>query len=295
MNQENISSLLTHFIEIVIFHIDENGNIKKVVLNTKENFSPKVKNIYDLFNKEDRERVEELISLGIDGEKEYLELKKSFNTKGHIKAFLRAIEGKLYLGLKFSKSAKEKELQKEKRLEELNIIANTDPMTKLLNRNGYWERVKLLLNCKDPERKIGILVIDLDKLKYINDTFGHKAGDKAITDVGRLISSSIRSRDIGVRYGGDEFVVVVEELSGSQSTAYGLAERLLKQVRLSNTKHLTTISVGVHVVKICGFDKYLNDEKELERRWEGAFEKADKMLYKAKSSGGNRVVASFEV
>ena len=113
---------------------------------------------------------------------------------------IKTIEN-IYITLKFFTSNREKEIMHDRRVGEFAHMAELDPLTGLLNRYGYWERVKGLLNCGDPDRRLGILVVDMDNLKKINDEKGHSGGDKAINQIGGLISQSIRKRDIAVRYG----------------------------------------------------------------------------------------------
>ncbi|PKN02692.1 hypothetical protein CVU76_01485 [Candidatus Dojkabacteria bacterium HGW-Dojkabacteria-1] len=291
----NILSLISNFAEITLFNVDEQGRIKKVILNTKENFKTTgVKYVFEFFSKEDAARLMDMLSVGIDQEREYFLFKRQFNIPDYADVSVRTINGEIYVGFQFYKTSRERELTLERRINELNTAANTDPMTKLLNRYGYWERVKAILNCGDSERRVGILVVDIDKLKTINDTMGHKTGDKAITQIGDLISSTIRNRDIAVRYGGDEFVIVVEELSGSKSTAHGLGSRLVRTINQNKKNFLTTTSIGVHVTRVGDFEKYLNNENKLRKEWDKAVEIADKMAYKAKENGRNQVQFSKE-
>ncbi len=292
----NLLSLISNFVEISLFNVDSQGRIKRVILNTKDNLkTTEVKYVFEFFSKEDAARVMDMLSVGIDQKKEYFLFKRQFNIPEYADVSVRTINGEIYVGFQYFKTPRERELTLERKMQELNTAANTDPMTKLLNRYGYWERVKAILNCGDPERRIGILVVDIDKLKTINDTMGHKAGDKAITQIGDLISSSIRNRDIAVRYGGDEFVIVVEELSGSRSTAHGLGNRLVKTINQNKKNYFTTISVGVHVARVGDFERYLNDENKLRKEWDKAIEVADKMAYKAKEKGRNQLVFSKEI
>jgi len=288
-------SLVSNFTEMTLFNVDDKGRIKKVILNTKEDFNTKgVKDIYDFLIREDIPRLETLLGLGLDGEKEYFRLKRQYNIEDYLDITVKTIGGEIYVGFKFFKSSREREIENEKRMRELDTAAHTDPMTKLLNRYGYWERVKAILNCGDPERKVGILMVDMDGLKRINDEKGHKEGDIAIRQISDLISTSIRTRDIAVRYGGDEFVIVVEELSGKKSTAHGLGNRFVRQINQHSKEYLTTVSIGVHIVQVGDFEKYLNDEKKLREVWDKALEIADEMAYKAKENGRNQVVFSQE-
>jgi len=296
MNTEETLFIITSFVEICILCIDEKGNIKRKVINSKKDFNiTGVKSIYELFSGEDRKRIEEMLTFNIADEREHFKLKSSFGIQNGVKVIIKNINDEIYICLTFVKSLREKNIEYEKRLIELENTASRDSMTQLLNRFGYWERVKKLLHSGDPERKLGIVFIDVDKLKQINDTLTHKGGDRALKQISELISSSIRSRDIAVRYGGDEFVVVVEEMTGIRSTAYGLAKRLVRNINENKDNFLTTISVGVHTVKVGDFEKYLLNEKKLREQWDMTVNVADQMAYRAKESGRNRVVFSEEV
>lgn len=296
MNIEETLSIITSFVEICILCIDEKGNIKRRVINSKKDFNIiGIKSIYELFSGEDRKRIEEMLTFNITDEREHFKLKSNFGIQNGVKVIIKNINDEMYICLTFVKSLREKNIEYERRLIDLENTASRDSMTQLLNRFGYWERVKKLLHSGDPERKLGIVFIDIDKLKEINDTLTHKGGDKALKQISELISSSIRSRDIAVRYGGDEFIIVVEEMTGIRSTAHGLAKRLVRKINENKNDFLTTISVGVHIVKVGDFEKYLLNEKKLREQWDKAVNVADQMAYRAKESGRNRVVFSKEV
>ncbi len=296
MTLENTLSIIRSFADITIFHIDSEGRIKDVVINSKEDFDPAgIKNIYDFFTKEDISRLRDVIEVGLDEVREYFYLKNTFKVNSYIDIEVKTITGEIYVCFKFYQTYRDRAIMYEGQLKELSIAARTDALTKLLNRYGYWERVKQLLKCGDPERKLGILLVDMDHLKKINDEKGHSVGDRAIRQISSLISSSIRQRDVGVRYGGEEFVIVVEELSGSKSTAVGLAKRLLKDINESRRNFLTTASIGVHIVKVGDFTKHLNSEKDLKDAWNRAVDIADEMVYKAKENGRNQAVYSDAV
>jgi diguanylate cyclase (GGDEF)-like protein len=293
MNQDKTISIVNLFTDMVVFQLDGEGAILKTVLNTKEGFDDSLaSDIGDLFCIEDRERVERLFRMGVNDSKRYVKIASKFRSKDFADVEISSLDGDIFLALKFFDSDRQRELMYDRKIEEFAEMAELDPLTGLLNRYGYWERIKAMLNCDDPDRRLGILVVDIDHLKTVNDQKGHKAGDRAINQISNLISSSIRKRDVGVRYGGDEFVVVVEELSGSKSTAYGLAKRLLKTIKENRERFLTTVSIGVHVMTIGDFEKCRTNEKSLRKCWDSHVEIADQMAYKAKEGGRNRVVFS---
>lgn len=296
MSSSKLIPILKHFLNITILKIDGDGDIVSVVFNSKEGFDPtSVTNVLQLFSLNDRIRVERLIKVGTDDTKKFMEMASKFRIKEYADVEIYVEEGEIYVALKFFDSNRDKVLEYDRRLEELAEMAELDPLTGLLNRYGYWERIKGMLHCEDSDRKLGVVLVDVDNLKVVNDTLGHKAGDKAINQISNLISSSIRRRDVAVRYGGDEFVIVVEELSGSQSTAVGLAKRLLKKIRENRNKYLTTVSIGVHIVKVGDFTCCLKEEKKLRKCWDKAVAVSDSMAYKAKQDGRNRLVFSGDI
>lgn len=295
MRIEESLSIISNFTELVILNIDESGKIKKKIINSKRGFNiVGVRNIYDIFPKEECERVEDILNMGIE-EKNYIRLKRDYNIQDPVSVTIKKIDKEIYMCLNFYELPNESNIETRKRLIELEIAASSDPMTKLLNRYGYWERVKTLLHIDDIDRKLGILFIDVDKLKSINDTKGHKMGDKALKQISELINTSIRSRDIALRYGGDEFIIVVEELSGKKSTAYGLGKRLLRVINKDSSKYMTTISIGVHIVTVSDFQSFLSNEKRLHKEWDKAVDIADQMTYKSKDLGRNQIVSSQEI
>lgn len=289
-----IEKIFKHFFDTTILKIDGEGKILKVVFNSKEDFVPKtVSNFVELFSVADRERAERILSSSES--KKFMQISSKLGGKEYVDVEVFNEKGNIYIALKFLVSHRERELEIDEKLDKYAEMAELDPLTSLLNRYGYWERVKRMLNCGDSERKLGILIVDIDKLKNINDEQGHKAGDKAIKEISTFIVESLRKRDIAVRYGGDEFVIVVEELSGSKSTAVGLGKRLVKQIGSNPERFLTTVSVGAHIVKVGDFEKALNNEKDLKILWDKAVEIADEMAYKAKEDGRDRLVYSAEI
>jgi len=296
MDNNKLLSLIGQFTHITILEIDREGNILNTVFNTKTDLNTNdISNIKELFCIQDRERVNTMLEMEVDEPIKYMKLSTKTNIKGYVDVKVREMEGRTYLLITFEEGEREREIKYYSRLTELQEKAEIDSLTGLLNRHGYWERVKRILNCGDEERKIGILLIDMDGLKKINDEKGHQVGDKAIRQVGDLIVKSIRPRDIAIRYGGDEFVIVVEELTGKKSTGHGLAKRLLKEINENKKSFLSTVSIGVHVVKVGDINKGNMSEEELRKSWDGAVEVADKMAYKAKENGKNTVIFSKEI
>ena len=152
-----------------------------------------------------------------------------------------------------------------------------DQLTGLYNRQ-YLDDVARRLCARDdrnPSPAVAALMIDLDHFKAVNDTFGHSVGDQVLQHVARSILDGARLGDIVVRYGGEEFVVL---LSGVDlATAHAVAERIRESVaEPDDDRPSVTASVGVA----------LRDHGE---SFERLVERADKAMYFAKASGRDRV------
>lgn len=155
----------------------------------------------------------------------------------------------------------------------------TDPLTNTFNRN-YLEEIEHVLNLE----KYSVAILDLDKFKIINDTYGHKTGDYILSHVSTIFKDSIRESDILVRYGGEEFLLLINKRDKTATeTKINICERIRNNVAKENFSYdgndiKVTVSIGVH--------KHPSLEKNLQE----AIKIADKMLYEAKSSGRNKIV-----
>lgn len=153
----------------------------------------------------------------------------------------------------------------------------TDPLTNTFNRN-YLEEIEHVLNLE----KYSVAMLDLDKFKMINDTYGHKAGDYILSHTSIIFKDSIRDSDILVRYGGEEFLLLVNNRDLTKSNV-DICERIRDNIAKENFSYdghdiKVTVSIGVH--------KHPSLEKNLQE----AIKIADKMLYEAKSGGRNKIV-----
>ncbi|MBI9014735.1 MAG: GGDEF domain-containing protein [Clostridiales bacterium] len=165
--------------------------------------------------------------------------------------------------------------------EKLLRMATTDPLTGLTNRRRYMD---ILHNEKERENRygnaFGLLMIDIDHFKMVNDTYGHTVGDIVLKDVSRKMEANIRECDTIARIGGEEFSALVTNTS--QNELLDLAERLRVSVeqlyiKANNKVVNVTISVGVTLSK--------NDKTV-----SSMLIKSDEALYEAKSDGRNRVI-----
>ncbi len=134
---------------------------------------------------------------------------------------------------------------------------------------------KYIIQYSKKNVKGSVLFIDLDNFKQVNDKFGHKQGDAVLKTVVTLIRKSLRSEDTIIRYGGDEFVVVLQNTEPKSATQ--IAERIRKLIADTLSKFNVTASIGI---------KEIGEGKSLE----DTIAEADKVMYRAKELGKNRVI-----
>ncbi|PHR85271.1 MAG: GGDEF domain-containing protein [Colwellia sp.] len=197
-----------------------------------------------------------------------------YNTINNTKAQHEALSQKL------TKTQQEINQLKDK-LASSREEALVDSLTGLLNRRGCDEKLQHL----DHADTHSSLAIDIDHFKKVNDTFGHFIGDKVIQRIAKTIQSHIGEQDIAVRFGGEEFVVVMantpitEAKKTAEKIRLSISKMKLKQ-RDTNT-YLPPISVSIGIAQ--------NDNIS---EWTTLFEQADNALYQAKNSGRNRCICA---
>jgi diguanylate cyclase (GGDEF)-like protein len=117
----------------------------------------------------------------------------------------------------------------QERVEQLDQLAHQDSLINLPNRRGFMRELERLIARVD---RYGInaamLFVDLDGLKMINDTFGHRAGDEALIQVAGMLAQGVRHSDVVARIGGDEFGILLE--SSNEDDAHDTATRLVDQI-----------------------------------------------------------------
>jgi diguanylate cyclase (GGDEF)-like protein len=158
--------------------------------------------------------------------------------------------------------------------------ARYDKLTGLLNR-AYLEKEALreVRKARTADGYLSVLFCDMDKLKRINDELGHDAGDKVLRQVGAALRSKLRQQDLIGRYGGDEFVVVLPNLT--RETAYDRADQFIEAVRQVNGGLPESMHVGLSV----GVTTYPFDAQD----YPTLVKVADQAMYLAKREGGNCV------
>lgn len=122
--------------------------------------------------------------------------------------------------------------------------ALTDAVTGLYNRN-YWEQIISGVTFQPRTQNFSLILIDVDNLKEINDTYGHIAGDKVIEIVGQAIKKCIRKEDAGLRYGGDEFIILL--FNQDKKAAYRVIERIRKEINELTASQRMSIQISAGV------------------------------------------------
>jgi len=188
---------------------------------------------------------------------------------------------KSYSELKTLNETLEKKV--EERTHELKQLSITDPITKLYNRRYFTTASNDILSiAKRQKEKLSLIIIDIDKFKNINDTYGHKVGDDVLIEFANILKSTQRKSDITCRFGGEEFVILLPETDIELATE--VAQNLRKKtenlsINLDESRSIKfTISLGISNVDI-----------ENEKNIELALHRADNALYEAKNGGRNCV------
>jgi len=186
----------------------------------------------------------------------------------------------------------EQELQREK--EEARLQATHDALTRLHNRRYFMEAVDLeLARSKRYGREVAFVMLDIDNFKAVNDTAGHNAGDSVLMIVADMLKQGLRGSDLVVRYGGDEFLIMMVETSGKDARA--VVARLRKRVKARLTEEQERLAVSGY-------------SKELDVSWgvaawspsradtlEHVLARADEAMYREKRAKGGKKVGDIYV
>lgn len=160
----------------------------------------------------------------------------------------------------------------------LKNLANTDPLTGVANRLALSEYVKLLDTQQTKCSETCLMVVDIDYFKQVNDQHGHILGDRVIQWVAETLKKNVRNTDLLVRYGGDEFLVLIEHIQLNQ--ALQIAEKIRVEVAAAEfigaqqERIAVSVSIGVAVGA---------------NSWLSLLEKSDQALFRAKAKGRNAV------
>lgn len=167
-----------------------------------------------------------------------------------------------------------------RKADELAERAETDALTALYNARGFEGRLSAeIARTVRYHTPLSLLLIDLDRLKAINDRHGHYAGQSALREVASAIRTELRASDVAARWGGDEFTVIAPNTS--QGAAWVMAERIRHAIGHAKMKWPLTASIGITTLD--GLDSESDIDVETLMR------SADAALYEAKHRGRNRV------
>lgn len=162
---------------------------------------------------------------------------------------------------------------------ELKSIANTDQLTGVSNRLALDDYLKATKSSAHHFHDICLIIVDIDNFKHVNDQYGHIFGDQVIVSVARCLQENVRSSDLIVRFGGDEFLVILHQidLEHSMQSAEKIREAVSNlNLKVPDSDHEISVSVSIGVA--VGADS-----------WMELLAQADRSLFKAKASGKNAV------
>jgi diguanylate cyclase len=189
---------------------------------------------------------------------------------------------------KIQTDSMQEELEESKRtiskltqlLEQVESKAMIDPLTQVFNRGTYnMEIVQMIKEFKRYKNPAALIIIDIDHFKMFNDDYGHKVGDAVLVLVASVIKGAVRDTDMVFRYGGEEFVVLLDKLDFKN--ALTVAEKVRAQIE---SHHLTNKANVLNVTVSIGLSCFKEGDIET-----SIFERADKALYQGKQNGRNRV------
>ncbi len=161
------------------------------------------------------------------------------------------------------------------------MVNSKDPLTRMFTRRYLPSIIQQEIHyCLENNVCLGVIMVDLDHFKRINDQFGHAVGDTVLNHIASLLQASIRAYDYVFRYGGEEFLILINNTD--QASCLSIAEEIRKKIEISKIHELpllnkpVTVSLGVAL-----FDKHPDYERLIKH--------ADDALYSAKEKGRNRV------
>lgn len=173
-------------------------------------------------------------------------------------------------------------IERKKLLDELHFLALFDPLTGLPNRQLIRDRLKqVLARARRNQESFAVLYLDLDKFKQANDQFGHEAGDILLQEVAKRLQTCIRESDTVARMGGDEFVILLDNIA-DQRIVGQVADKILSE--LSRPYRLATVEADMSVTIGCAVYPHDGETEDV------LIHQADKKMYRGKSRGGRQVL-----
>ena len=185
------------------------------------------------------------------------------------------------LDLEMALDRQVEDFKRQRHMEKLQTMAYQDALTGVSNRRFFDDMFpRALAKARRTKRRVGLLLLDLDGFKEVNDRMGHHGGDEVLCKIARLFERRLRGSDLLVRMGGDEFAIVLDDLMAPDSAAQ-VAIDLIEALKGAEPSAPTgKLAVGVSV-GIALYPDHAHDPAVL-------LKKADQALYRAKARGGNR-------
>ncbi|GHG04816.1 GGDEF domain-containing protein [Thalassotalea marina] len=254
---------------IVLYNKAFIGLLERLGLNLQQSFGPFLKNIF-----EDQQRLITLVeeAFGND-EMASGEFKLNRSSTTGAAVWVQAI---VNLAItedfhEFHQITLHDISQRRQQVEQLNIKANTDALTMLFNRRGGEAQIEKLIYENIP---FAMLLLDLNKFKQINDVYGHDAGDKVLVYVAMQLKKSVRKNDVLIRWGGDEFVVILTKVNARQAS--DITNKIISKIE--KPYFLSNENIDVNVGASIGISLFPDDEKHLS----SLVQAADKAMYAIK-------------
>jgi len=220
-----------------------------------------------------------------DGEL-YIKHKDGYRILVHTNVFPVRNDGKEIIGAIeiFYDDSERNELKL--RIQELEKMALLDSLTKIANRRFIEMQLSSRINeFKRFGWQFGVMFIDIDLFKLVNDRYGHEVGDRVLKMVANTLVENSRSFDLVGRWGGEEFIVIVPNVNETQ--LYTIAHKFKNLIALSNIKinsDIISVTVSIGVT--------LSRQKDTLK---SIIKRADKLMYQSKKNGRNKVTADFEI
>jgi len=189
--------------------------------------------------------------------------------------------------LRLKRVLKERRLTTERNriLNKLENLAITDGLTKLYNLRHFYHLLEIEIDrCSRYGHPLALLLLDIDKFKDYNDTYGHLEGDKVLVRIGQIIQSCLRTMDSAFRYGGEEFTVILPETRAQE--ANNVAHRI--RAAMEFEKFFPEPEKSVTVTISIGVTEYHNKESLSE-----FIKRADQAMYLSKEKGRNAISSLF--
>ena len=175
--------------------------------------------------------------------------------------------------------------QNKQLIEDLKLMSETDFLTKLYNRNYFYRAISLIqTQAKRHKQYYGVIILDIDYFKKVNDTYGHETGDTTLVTIAKILLKTARESDILCRWGGEEFLILVPNTNKNE--LFEFAQRI--RLNIQNTSiETSTDSLTIQITASMGIS--IANEQNVDNADNVIFN-ADQKLYQAKKQGRNCVV-----